>query len=252
MRNMILLAAIALFATAAVADETKAVLYPKGVPARVNALTGETEQPGFLLLGEASLPDSGRKVVVYSERFPGGGSFEKLHSVFAAVLAGNTVLDRRDLTADVPLSLDEPGHVFELDALVTSLPIANAIAVELWSSLHGTAGYNASNHLFFSVDAAGKLVPALTLKDTFGSAKEDLTTRGGTATAIRVGPAEMVVERRHVTWTASNTARPRAECGPAEASVYRFDGRTFQPASTTKATDSFRTLPTLLETPTCN
>lgn len=266
---------LALFAAAAGGAEDQGValryeraLYPDGMPMRRNELSGNEERPAFVLHSRAALPKTSREVVVWSERLDKGMPFEKLYRVFAAVLEtggeGLRVLDRRELTAGVPLFLEVPGHVFELRALATPLPKpeADTVAVELWASLHGTGFYNAASDLFFSVDGAGKLAPVLTLKDTFASANVDLTLRSGETSTILVGTTpqtagDIVVERRKARWmTSPESASVRSTCGPKQYSLYRFQGRTYEATASAQAPpgSGYVALPRLpiLEKTSCN
>ena len=189
-------------AFAAAPQQIRHALYPKGLPVKVNPFTSRQELPEFLFLGSAELP-SGNVVAVTAERLSRTKG-DTMHTVYVSVLAGHgrfTVLDRVDVTADMPLFVENPGHFHEAEALVTHFLAddKNVVMVELWNSLTGSAGAEGLNDLFFTEDANGKLQRVLRLTAMASIARSGAgESRGNESVLAADLHGNLVVRRREV------------------------------------------------------
>jgi hypothetical protein len=222
-------------AHAAAPQQIRHALYPKGLPVKVNPFTNRQELTEFLFLGSAQLP-SGNIVAVTAERLSRTKG-DTMHTVYVSVLrarGGLAVLDRVDVTADMPLFVEDPGHFHEAQALVTHL-LADAkpvVMIELWNSVTGSAGAEALTDLFFVEDAAGKLrralaVPAITTTGRLGAGE----SRGNESILAADLHGNLVVRRREVTRHEDIT-----RCSDWTVEPYRLDEDGY--ARTAKAPDS--------------
>lgn len=239
MRTLFLtLMLLALPAAAAETSPYERVAYPKGIPPRLNEITGKEELPEFLLLSKAEVPKTNREVAVWAERLSKELPSEKIFFVYAATFErdGDSVrlLDRREITDDVPEYLEFPGNSKEVRAAANVFDAngTTIAAIELWSSITGSGLFNATSDLFFTLSGNGALTPALKLPKTYWSANSS-GTKDAAISTIRVSGKELIVATRIVSWAARGVT-PVADCRPVTAKRYRFDGTAY--AETVSAT----------------
>jgi hypothetical protein len=232
---------VMLLALPAAAAETSAyerVAYPQGISPRLNEITGKEELPEFVLLSTAKVPKTNREVAVWAERLSKDLPYEKIYYVFAATFERDgdslRLLDRREITDDVPQYLEFPGNSKEVRAMANVFDAngTTIAGIELWSSITGSGRFNDTSDLFFAMSGKGALTPALKLPRTYSSASSS-GGKGATISTLRVSGNELIVATRVVSWAAPNVT-PLADCGPATTKRYRFDGTTY--AETVSAT----------------
>lgn len=220
---------IAVITASLVADPApyEPALYPDGLPSRHNDITEADERPEFVLVAEAAVPETNRRVIVYAERLTPEPDLDRLHWVHVALLGTDgdavQVLDRREVTEEIELFVERPGHFLDLEALITPLPSSPIVAVELWVTLSGTGFYTEARHLFFRIDG-GKLQPVLELDMTYASSRSDGVKNAALAD-IRTNKdaSEIVVSRRDVvTPDEGDEEIAKPSCGPPSFSRYRF------------------------------
>jgi hypothetical protein len=217
-------------------------LYPAGMPMRQNEITDAGERAEFVFAAEAGLPDTHRHVVVYAERLSRDLPFDKIHSVFVAVVERHDdtlrVMDRRNVTEEIGVFTEFPGNFLELHALVTPVSARNRTiaAVELLATLDGTGSITEATHLFYAISEGGKLAPILDLDTTYASGRSGGLRSARIATLAIVpnanGVGDVLVRSRALTWTSEDDESTPPECGPVSITRYRFDGTKFEQAST--------------------
>jgi hypothetical protein len=244
-------------ATTAVATEEVAVyehvLYPQGLPLRHNAIAEVDEKPEFVLAAEAAIPETNRHVVVYAERLSRDLPFDKIYSVYVAVVddfdGSMRVLDRRNVTDEIGLFTEFPGNFFELRALVSPLPTPRSVtAVELWARLHGTGGITEAKHLLYAITEEGQMKDLLEIADTYVSGNSG-GVKESSIGALFVdtkpdGIGDLLVQTRDVTWRVAD-GEVAPQCGPVSISRYRFEGTKFEKAEAHGLPDKAIPLPGL-------
>jgi hypothetical protein len=216
----------------------QAALYPNGLPVRHNERSDRDEQTSFTQHAALAVPGTPQTVVVYSEGIKAEHPHsDNLYWVFAAVLApsadGMRVIDRQELTNDVPVYTEFPGNVLDVQAAVHSFPARGGttiVAIELWGLLAGSGGYSEASNLFFLLHPDGRLTRALALAHTSGSGRSGAGQGGGTDSRISIGTAagvlgDVVLEKREVQWTwRPSDDKPVIACGANSIEAYRFTG----------------------------
>jgi hypothetical protein len=212
-------------------------LYPQGVPQRHNAIANATEKPEFVFAADAVLPGTNRSIVVYAERLSRDLPFDKIYTVYVAVVErgekGLAVLGRDNVTEEIEVFTAFPGNFLEVRAQVIPLPTGKPmiVAVELWAIIDGTGSISKATHLFYAINRDGKLERVLDLDATYASGRSGAVTSSKIST-VAVAPdadgvADLLVRSRAVTWTNDeDDAAP--QCGPVSLSRYRFDGTKFR------------------------
>jgi hypothetical protein len=214
------------------------VLYPNGLPVRHSELSDRDEQTSFTQHAALAVPGTSQTVVVYSEGIKAESPHgDNLYWVFAAVVAppadGMRVIDRQELTNDVPVYTEFPGHVLEVQAAVHSFPARGGktiVAVELYGTLAGSGALSDASNLFFLLHPDGRLTRALALARTSGSGRSGAGEGGATESRISVGTAagvlgDIVLEKRGVRWThGPSDPKPVITCGATSIEAYRFTG----------------------------
>ncbi|HYH09702.1 MAG TPA: hypothetical protein VEK11_21820 [Thermoanaerobaculia bacterium] len=211
------------------AEVWRSALHPKGMPERVNELTGKKERAEFIYAAGAVLPDSNRHVVVYAERLSEDLPFDKLYTVHVAVAAQDgeklTLLDRRDVTRDIDLYTDLEGNFMDLRASVTPLPAKpQMVAIALWTQLHGSGAISAGQHQFYTLSSGGKLMKALDL-ETYAYGRSG-PLRSAHVSTLAFSDPDLVVTSRDITWEDAGEDAP-PDCAPVSVTRYRFNGTAF-------------------------
>jgi hypothetical protein len=212
-------------------------LYPHGLPQRRNVIADVAEKPELVVAAEAAIPETSRRVIVYAERLSRDLPFDKIYTVYVAVLERRekefVVLDQRDVTEEIEVFTEFPGNFLELRGQAIPLPSGRTpiVAVELWAVIDGTGAICEATHLFYAIDHGGKLEQVLELKATYGSGRSGAVRNSRISTVSFAsapdGVGDVVVRTRAVTWSRVE-GDAEQQCGPVSLSRYRFDGTKFQ------------------------
>lgn len=186
------------------------VFYPAGTPILDNVFTGKKEKSVYTYYGEAEVPGSNARFVLYSESLPQEGS-DGVFSVRLGTVKNeggkSAAAEIMELTDYIDVYTEFPGNFEAMDGRVNVFPITKdllGLHVNLWDMLSGSGAISSAGDLIFQFQAGqeGRLKLVLELKKTSAYARTGWDSQGGTGSTISVadldgdGVSEVIVETR--------------------------------------------------------